>query len=880
MLGPPGSGKTCSQCLLLNKDPPPQNNSTPIACRAVKATRISIENGLMIEVDAKALRSRLAVDLKEATTKQKETPTEDRDTKSKEESSATDSPETKVTESTESTDAASDYHSYISKFYRDIVEAIPRAKAKLDRHLVYIVDSGGQTAFQELLPLFTRAASLNIITLDLSKGMHEKLDLQYRIDGTSFSCDSNFSYTNNEFLNNVLSSGAMLQLYHSPQSKEDAATHQCPEYFVLGTHSDDVKVTPQKIAEFNEALSTLTSGTEEKGYRIISAEQNGDIIYPVNTILESGPKRQEESKNLCDTIFDFDDDTSDNNDTIQLPVRWFAFELALLEEAGNNSVLYMNDVLSIGRSLKLNENDTKAALHHLHNVTIILYYPQVLPNIVFIDPHPILDILSHLLALTYKIKRKFLRHLTRETPSESELVALSKKGIFTKSLLDKLNDDQGFSKSDFIKLLLHLCIIVETQDGYFIPSALPPFGSTGSLPESDTGIISSAFGSTGLSPDSNIIESLLIVWHNPVTKEILPVPRGIFPLAVVNLMKFKQPQFQFPPDLQEYLRCRDAVSFRVHVHEFIGTIHFIKKHKHIEIYFETDQLKYCPLICEAVTEAIHSSSEAINLKPLYKFAFACCSTKKCEKKCYCIVTNEAEEKVECTLCRKPAIISGQEKYWNWFHITHAENSTKASKSLDITGLQKVLHLLRECHFNGDWEGLGLELGLYKQPTLSNIQHSYTREREAALRECLSAWLQRTDAVNEYGGATYVSLVNALKGLGQKTVADDICKKCRINLPQEESSIVNHILDITCLREVRLLLSDHDLNDSKWRDLGGQLCLLPETLNVIEHHYFDDRWRLRETLVKWLEGADGVSPSWASLVKALEDIAAELKEKTS
>ena len=553
MLGPPGSGKTCSQRLLLNEDPPKKavTDSTPIACHAVKAARISSLDGRMERVDVKALLSRLACDLKEASAEKA--------------SMAKKKPKR--------TDSSNDLNS--SKILKDIVEAIPKAKANLKCHWVYFIDSGGQAAFQELLPLFTRAASLNIITLDLSKGMNKKLDLPYRIKEKQFS-DPNFSATNFEFLKDVLSSGAILQ----PYNKEDTATLQCPEYFVLGTHSDDAKVTRKKIAEFNKEVSSLTSGSEEKGYRIIPSKL-GEIIYPVNTMLKSGHARQEESKKLCDTLFgfDFDDDTSD--DTIQLPVRWFDFELALLEKAKNDSCLKMDDVLSIGRSLQMTEADTKLALEYLHKYTIILYYPLVLPDIVFVDPHPILDILSRLLALTHNIERKDLHLLTRRRPLDSELENLRKRGIITMSLLDKLNDDHKFSKSNFIKLLHHLHIIIETQDGYFIPSALPPFGSTGPPPESD-------------------INPLLIVWQNPVNKEILPVPRGIFPLAVVNLMKLNQPQFHFPPIHQTYLRYRDAMSFRAYVHdEHIGTIHFIKKHRHIEIHFtghKIDASKYCPLI--------------------------------------------------------------------------------------------------------------------------------------------------------------------------------------------------------------------------------------------------------------------------------------------
>ncbi|XP_019858953.1 PREDICTED: uncharacterized protein LOC109587158 [Amphimedon queenslandica] len=42
MLGAPGAGKTCTQLLLLNEDPPIHDTSTPIACPAVRATRVAV----------------------------------------------------------------------------------------------------------------------------------------------------------------------------------------------------------------------------------------------------------------------------------------------------------------------------------------------------------------------------------------------------------------------------------------------------------------------------------------------------------------------------------------------------------------------------------------------------------------------------------------------------------------------------------------------------------------------------------------------------------------------------------------------------------------------------------------------------------------------
>ena len=702
MHGLPGSGKTCSQHLLLNEDPPKEDNSTGIACRAVKATRISAHDGHMERVDAKALLLKLAHDLKEAAGKQKKSPpTEDHSTEPMEEFSETTTTEPadttesaarakprelvdestdttksiEVAETTESADttvnAADDTEAI--KIRKDIVEAIPNAEGKkIDSNWVYIVDSGGQTAFQELLPLFTRASSLNIITLDLSKGIDDKLEQKYRINGELLSqIDENsagdskpFSYTNIQFLKDVLSSGAILQPYRAQQqigsgenTSTESKTPQYPEYFVLGTHKDqDIK---NNFEKYNEELSSLSSESEEKGYRIIPAVENSDtIIYAVNTMLESGSERAEEAKKLCRII-----DNEVSGDKIPIPVRWFAFELTLLEKGC--SFLEINVVLRAGESLQMTETETKEALEYLHNVTIILYYPQVLPDVVFVEPHPILDILSRLLALaTYQIPREHLDHFVKkgEKLSDREKSDLKLRGIFTKTLLEKLKDDRDFPKLDFIKLLLHLHIIVETdvQGEYFIPSALPPHLKTSPHPKSS-------------------VDPLQIIWLSPEIKrdfQILPVPRGIFPLVIVNLMKRnRQPIFCFPPKGQkDLLRYRDAMSFHVrHQKNYNGTVHIIKKHNHIEIYFVGDASKYCSLIREAVKGAITSSCEAININPYgYKFAFTCPSTG-----CYRIVTNEDEKEVECTL---PGSISptnsGEEQHWSWFDKT--QSSTEGS----------------------------------------------------------------------------------------------------------------------------------------------------------------------------------------------------------
>ena len=73
MLGAPGAGKTCSQLLLLNEDPPTNDTSTPIACPAIRATRVAVcDKTIWNRVTRANLLDELAADL-DAVSHQKKT---------------------------------------------------------------------------------------------------------------------------------------------------------------------------------------------------------------------------------------------------------------------------------------------------------------------------------------------------------------------------------------------------------------------------------------------------------------------------------------------------------------------------------------------------------------------------------------------------------------------------------------------------------------------------------------------------------------------------------------------------------------------------------------------------------------------------------------
>ena len=630
MHGASGSGKTCTQLLLLNEPPPPVSvtDSTPIACPAVKATRISIDDQNMKweRVTTANLLDQLASDLKEAPKEtsqpsvQEEAPKE---TKTHEQNEREDKPlhHSDDEAQKESTDAT-------EKVIEDTGEAIPHTKVSLSTNWAYFIDSGGQPAYRELLPLFSRAAALNIITIDLTKHLDEKNGFQYRIGQHNLPINTELSYSNLDIIRSTISSEAILKPIEVPY---DTKTPDHPNYLIIGTRKDKVK--EEDIKAMNETLKGCN-------FKNVIYSRKSAIIFPVDTLLPAGQEREEASVELCRVI-------SNRNVSmkIKIPIRLFVFEIALQEQAEKKGLSFLtkNEVVDIGKRLQLKkEEEVKKALQYLHNVTIILYYPDVLPNVVFVDPQPILDVLWQLIAITY-VDLAQLHLITNPPPSPDDRNNLSTSGCFKKNLLKIVGkfvfiNDQ-FQPPHMIALLKYLHIIAELENGvYFLPCALPSYNV---LPP----------------PSTTEIKPLLVVWKND-NDEILPVPQGMFPLIVVHLLNQEDYKLNFPPSGSNYYKYRDAMSLQVSKRY---TLHIINRYTHIEMYFDGHK-DFCPKVCELLDEAIKNSSNDIHVKQSYIRAFKC--PKDTKENCYCIVENDRF--TYCTKCISSYDIPpNDDSYWCW-----------------------------------------------------------------------------------------------------------------------------------------------------------------------------------------------------------------------
>ena len=632
MHGAPGAGKTCSQHLLLNEPPPSSTDSTSIACRAVQATRISVDdrNKKWERVKQEDFLNQLASHLEEARneTKQKDASIE-------------------MDEDTMDLDAvpdASDLPLNESAKNMEVIIKIANALAtgkfrELSTNWVYFIDSGGQPAYRELLPLFTRAAALNIITIDLTKGLDDKCKFQYRISQCTSPINTNLQYSNRGIIQSTISSEAMLNPIEIPYvSHMPKHSH----YLILGTRQE--LVTKERLKEINESLMKSSNLALKN---VIWNMPGESLIFPVNTLLRAGSKEREEaSVELCTAISNCRVEM-----TIDLPIRLFIFEISLQIEAKSKerNFLTREEVSKIGKSLRLDdESDIIEALQYLHNVTIILYYRDVLPDLVFVDPKPILDVLSHLIAITY-INQSNLHLLADPPPSPDERDNLMKFGLFKEDLLTIIGKqifNKDFQPSHMITLLKHLHIIAKVENreegDYFFPCALPSYDKLNDPPTE--------------------IQPLLIAWEiNDSGTRTLAIPQGLFPLTIVHLLE-KKDDVDFTPVGKYYYRYNDAMSLRVYIEKEEYTIDIINRYSHIEIRFY-DCKNSCPQICELVADAIKKSNNNLNVGKGYIFAFKCPQNEQC----YCIV-KEDKSSTRCTQCRSQCkVLQGDDdSYRCWF----------------------------------------------------------------------------------------------------------------------------------------------------------------------------------------------------------------------
>ena len=419
--------------------------------------------------------------------------------------------------------------------YNEFLELLSKVEASdelYNAHMMCGLDSGGQAAFLDIAPALLRFNSLNMIVLRLDEKLDDKANLFFSVRGRRVGKGEKRQMSTLQLTKGFIQYKSQLR---PPllQGVENVQQQGKPNYIVVGTCYDKYEMLQQgnqleeSLDEKNHHLRSELKRYED--VRINYIEEK-DVIFPIDTT-----SRKQHERHIARRIRQI---TSQSYITAEVPARWFFFQLELKSKSKGRRVISLRECLEIGKSIGMPESEVKAALWFFHNLTLYLYFADILPNFVFLDPQVLFDMLSQLIAVSYGGDRYDV----------ATIINLKQKGIFNRELLDIINlQEDDFSSDDFLKLMQGLLIIskIPPDTKYFIPCVLD--------------LIDDPFENH---PGEHV-EPLFLTWDDQL------IPNGLFTALIVFLLELDfSTKFKLGSDIHRnkvVLRCQD----------FGGTVHLL-----------------------------------------------------------------------------------------------------------------------------------------------------------------------------------------------------------------------------------------------------------------------------------------------------------------
>ena len=333
-----------------------------------------------------------------------------------------------------------------------IMESKTRSKP-LHHHWIQFIDSGGQPQFHELLQAFIRNTSVVMIVLKLSESLDSFPEIAYYDRQTGKICGNTYT---SSLRNDQIIQRCIRTLSKDKQSR----------VLVVGTHLDLAHKSPESIEDKNKKLlEMLTLGLGKK----LITRSSDEVVFPLNA-LTPGEDDQKVASEIRNEI------AKDKHlsEPCKVPIAWF-----LLEQDMQNlerSVVNFQTCFQLGSILHMNKTTVNAALDYFHELNIILYYPSILPNVVFVSPQVIVDKVTELIECSLYLRG---RPESQEMDSDERWQTFIDHGeLSVETLADpkflKHFVPELFTPHQLLLVFQNLFIVAPISDTtYFMPSLLP-----------------------------------------------------------------------------------------------------------------------------------------------------------------------------------------------------------------------------------------------------------------------------------------------------------------------------------------------------------------------------------------------------------------------
>ena len=490
MYGVAGSGKTSSKELIIGNPPPKERESTPLAVRPATVYRINLEGKAWAKLStleerktflARALIAHVPNLVSRLLAAQSDnlSPASIHDQTGAIQRTETlslqplhvvppgTSPTSDSLPSNKKQEASSINGTALQSVAidEDLVKLMDRVSATeiplADFHLLQMIDSGGQPQFHEILPIFMRQLSFYIFVFRLCDQLSSHPKIEFYVDGKSVGTP----YTSTDTIEQLFQHCIRTMHTHNSSSSSSRKQVSCPRILILGTHADKEKKSKETRNQKNEKFLELLLPMLEN-HVIYSNLSLKEVVFPLNAKLP-GDSEYKIAEQIREVLLD--DSFIKSAD---LPLKWFALEV-LLEEmvrAHKRGVLSKNECCTAAiEKLHFEEDSFEAAIHYLDELSVLFYYPNILPNIVFADPQILLDKVTELVFASIQIAKH--KALSGEWRKFHECALITIKFIsqpeFNKHYVPGL-----FEPKDLVKLFERLLIFATFSNTEYIVPAL------------------------------------------------------------------------------------------------------------------------------------------------------------------------------------------------------------------------------------------------------------------------------------------------------------------------------------------------------------------------------------------------------------------------
>ena len=314
--------------------------------------------------------------------------------------------------------------------------------------LLHVVDTGGQPEFMEIMPCVMHNSHVVALVLNLAQPLDAYPQITFHEDGRAFTHPVPSSLTNRQIV---------LQAARTMQAKRSTRRGgQRSKIIVIGTHRDQLS-SPTVIAAVNRELKSIFLPAFQK--ELIVYHSTDEILFPVNSLT---PDKDDEMvfEEIRQSISD-----PGLGEVIDIPPSFFMFEqdtIRYAKQQGREMVSF-DECVEIGLQLKMGREVVLAALIYFHQHNIFLYFPKVLPELVFTDPQAPLDFVNTIVAFSYKVLAGVFPGLPAEYAISLKNAIITEEMLQHKSL-SSLFIPNLYQTQHAIELFTHLCVIAPLSD--------------------------------------------------------------------------------------------------------------------------------------------------------------------------------------------------------------------------------------------------------------------------------------------------------------------------------------------------------------------------------------------------------------------------------